>query len=244
MKLKKNITDAETTGLFTFPDMRLRVGDRVQLQLPVVSGGDGVGERHFVKVIGYLDNVSLLVNTPLLSGNRPSLRENDKIVVRVFSSQKAFAFDCSIRKANSVPFSYLHLSYPEKIQGSVVRKEPRIRVRIIASVKKAGDVIPEEKFSIVINNLSATGALFLNNRPLFQKDQQVIVSFQIKLHHIDSTMVVSAIVRSVTEEVSSDPDAEKKFSHGLQFMDMESNNTMLLQSLIYQQMIEYPQSVI
>ncbi|MCU6435615.1 flagellar brake protein [Undibacterium sp. Jales W-56] len=228
---------------FTFPDMRLRVGDRVQLQLPS-SLGD---ERVFSKVVGYLDNVSLLVSTPLTNGYRALLRENDKIVVRVFSSQKAFAFDCYVIKVNSVPFSYLHLSYPEKIQGSVVRKDPRIKVRIIASVKKAGSTDPDEKFSVVVTNLSAAGALITTPRPLFEKNQQLLLSFQIKLHHVDMLMTINCIVRNISEDEHknpNDPHGAPTINHGLQFIDVEPNSTILLQSLIYQQMIEQPQTVI
>jgi c-di-GMP-binding flagellar brake protein YcgR len=236
---QKTLT-SEAEIKFTFADMRLRVGDRIQLQLPF-SGGD---ERVFVKVIGYLDNVSLLVGAPVMSASRPSLRENDKVVVRVFSSQKAFAFDCQVKKVNSVPFSYLHLSFPEKIQGSLIRKDPRIKVRIIASAKKVESVNPDEKFSVVITNLSAAGAMVTTNRLLFEKNQKLTISFQIKLHHIDSLMTVNAIVRNIIEEERTEPGAALNISHGLQFIDVEPNSTMLLQSLIYQQMIEQPQSMI
>ena len=240
MSPEQKTASSETETKFTFADMRLRVGDRIQLQLPL-SFGD---ERVFVKVIGYLDNVSLLVGAPVISGNRPSLRENDKIVVRVFSSQKAFAFDCYVKKVNSIPFSYLHLSFPEKIQGSVVRKDPRIKVRIIASVRKVDSANPDEKFSVLITNLSAAGALLTTTRPLFEKNQKLTVSFQIKLHHIDSLMTVGAIVRNIVEEERSEPGAPLNINHGLQFIDVEPNSTLLLQSLIYQQIIEQPQSVI
>lgn len=236
--LKSTADKAPAT--FTFPDMRLRVGDRIQLQLPL-SFGD---ERVFAKVIGYLDNVSVLVTAPVISGNRLSLREHDKIVVRVFSSQKAFAFDCHVIKVSNIPFTYLHLSYPEKIQGSVVRKDPRIKVRIIASVKKANSQDQDEKFSVVITNLSAAGALVTTNRPLFEKGQRLLVSFQIKLHHIDTLMTLNAIVRNITEDERTEPGVGLSISHGLQFVDVDPNSVMLLQSMIYQQMIEQPQSVI
>jgi c-di-GMP-binding flagellar brake protein YcgR len=230
----------DSDSAFSFADMRLRVGDRIQLQLPVSCGE----ERAFVKVIGYLDNVSFLVGAPVVLGNRPSLRENDKVVVRVFSNQKAFAFDCYVKRVNSAPFPYMHLSFPEKIQGSVVRKDPRIKSRIIASVKIAGSANPDEKFSVLITNLSAAGALVTTNRPMFEKNQKILMSFQIKLHHIESLMMVSAIIRNISEDERSDPNAALSISHGLQFVDVEPNNTMLLHSLIYQQMIEQPHTVV
>jgi c-di-GMP-binding flagellar brake protein YcgR len=242
--------DASEGGKFTFQDMRLRVGDRVQLHLPASLGE----ERVFCKLIGYLENVSLLVAAPPAVGHRSSLREEDKVVVRVFSNQKAFAFDAYVNKVNSKPFAYLHLSFPEKIQGSVIRKEPRVKVRIIASAKRStanddGEFLrtnDDDKYSVIISNLSASGCMVTSTKSLFEKGDKLQLSFQIKLHLIDSLMTISTQVRSVSEDLRTDTNEgiSSVFSYGLQFLEVEPNNTILLRSMIYQQMIEQPQTVV
>ena len=74
---------------FSFADMRLRVGDRIQLQPPARVSQ----ERFIVKLIGYLENTSLLVTMPTENGLRVPFRDNDNLVARVFTSQKAFGFN-------------------------------------------------------------------------------------------------------------------------------------------------------
>jgi c-di-GMP-binding flagellar brake protein YcgR len=237
--MNQNSPSNEEDKKLSFEDMRIRVGDRIQLQLPSSYGE----ERVFVKVIGFLDHFSLLVTTPEFNANRQTLREKEKILVRGFSKQVAFAFDSVIKKVNIFPFSYMHLSFPEKIQGSLVRKDLRIKIRLIASVKKVEDTNKDEKFSVVISNLSASGAYVHSKNSIFSKDQKIQITFQIKVHQIDNVMVMNAIIRNVQDE-KNESNELIGVGLGLQFVDIEPHSSMLLQSLAYQQMIEHPDTVV
>ena len=120
-----NDTAAEHKG-FSFADMHLTVGDRLQIECPA---GTGMG-RAFVRVIGYVDQLSILVTAPVAGKRRIDLVENDLVVVRVFSRENAFAFRASVLRACRLPFPYVHLSFPEIIQGSVIRKATRVRTQL------------------------------------------------------------------------------------------------------------------
>lgn len=231
---------ATTESRFTFHDMRLRVGDRIQLQPPASMGS----ERYFVRLLGYLDHGSLMVSVPLANGLRVPIREHDKIVARVFSSEKAFGFDCTVLRVCKIPYDYLHLSFPDAIQGAVVRKSPRIRTRIIAAVAPPGMEEGAEKISGVLVNLSADGALLKARQPLAEKDQEIGVSFRITLHDIEAYLSLRAIVRNAyVEDNGADKDDGLKHYHGIQFLQLQPNDRMVLQSLIYQQMIEQPHTL-
>ncbi len=69
----------ESEGEFTFQDMRLKVGDRIQIQPPATVSHN----RYAVKLIGYVDNVDLLVTSPMENGFRVPFRERDKIVASI-----------------------------------------------------------------------------------------------------------------------------------------------------------------
>jgi hypothetical protein len=211
-------------GGFGFHDMRLRVGSRIQLQLPASLGA----ERHIVRLLGYLDNASLMVTTPMHNGVRLPLQEHDKIVARVFASQKAFGFDCSVVRVCKLPYHYLHLSWPEKIQGAVVRKSPRIRTRIIASITK-----PD----------SADGALVRARQQLAEKSQTILLSFRVNIHNMEALLTTKAVVRNVFTEEDKEGADPLRHQHGVQFLDLQPNDKVILQSLIYQQMIEQPNTV-
>ncbi len=105
--------EGEAQRGFTFEDMRLAVGDRLQIECTARTGV----RRAFVRVVGYMDGVSLLVSTPVAGGRRVELVENDPVIVRVFSRESAFAFRASVLRACRLPFDYVHLSFPDRHPG-------------------------------------------------------------------------------------------------------------------------------
>ncbi|MGE5468910.1 MAG: flagellar brake protein [Ignavibacteria bacterium] len=224
---------------FTFQDMRLRVGDRLQLQPPATVSL----ERFVVKLIGWVDNVSVLVTAPMANGLRVPLRENDSIVARIFAGQKAFGFSSTVERVCKIPYDYLHLSFPAKVQGSVIRKSPRVRTKIIASVANPDASAAAERQSGIIVNLSADGALLKARQPLGEKGNRLQLSFRVSLHKVDAYLTISAVVRSAFPDEEKERDSGVMFNHGLQFQDLAANDTVILQSLIYHQMIEHPHTL-
>lgn len=221
---------------FTFDDMRLKVGDRLQIQPPSRLSQD----RFFVKMIGYLHNVSLLVTAPMAShGLRLQLIEGEKLVARIFSSQNAFGFSCTIDKICKLPFDYLHLSFPSEVQGSQVRKAPRVKTKIIATINTAA----RGNVSAVITNLSANGAMLDARHTLAEKGESIKLAFRVNLHDIDAYLSVTAIVRAMFSDTTVDNGATF-VHHGLEFVNLQTNDSVILQSLIYQNMIEHPDTMI
>jgi hypothetical protein len=234
------LANESSESVFTFQDMRLRVGDRIQLQPPAAVST----ERHVVKLIGYLDNVSVLVSAPMANGLRVPLRENDAVVARIFAGQKAFGFSATVERVCKIPYDYLHLSFPDKVQGSVIRKSPRVRTRIIASVANADAGTGSDRLSSIIVNLSADGALVKARQPLGDKGSRIQLSFRVSLHKVDAYLTVGAAIRSIFgDEEKEGENGSAMFNHGIQFQDLAPNDTVILQSLIYHQMIEQPHTL-
>lgn len=223
---------------YSFADMRLRVGDRLQIEPPPTVST----ERHMVKVIGWVDNLSLLVTTPMVNGLRVPLRDNDKVVARIFANQNAFAFNTFVKSAVKIPFDHLHLEFPQRIQGAVIRKSPRIKMRMITTATVLSDegVVADEsatRYSAIILNISADGALIQAKEPLSDKNGRLRIAFRINLHDVDAMVTANAIVRSVFAEEGK----VGVICHGVQFQEIASNDRLILQSMIYQKMIEQPQ---
>ncbi len=228
---------------YEFADMRLRVGDRMQLEPPSAVSAD----RHMIKVIGYLDNTSLLTTAPVANGLRVPLRDGDKVVIRVFANQNAFAFDTFVLRVVKIPFDYLHLEFPTRIQGAVIRKSPRVKTRLITTISRqdaqgafpAGDD-PNRKTGILLN-LSADGALLEAKTPLTEKGGLLRIAFRVNLHNADAMITTTAVVRSIfTDEAKLKEGKAGGIMHGLQFQNVPTNDAILLQSMIYQKMIEHP----
>jgi c-di-GMP-binding flagellar brake protein YcgR len=220
--------------------MKLKVEDRLQLEPPAQL----TRERFSVKVIGFLRGASLLVSMPITAnGLRLQLMEKEKLVMRSFSGQNAFGFACTIERICKIPYEYMHLSFPDEIQGIMIRKAPRVKARIIAAVG-SGKNGAEEPISALISDISANGVSLESKQPLGDKGDTLNLSFRVQLHNIDAYLSLKGIIRAV---FTGDPvDISKKgiIRHGIEFKDMPPNDSVILQSLIYQQMIENPHKLV
>jgi hypothetical protein len=60
---------------------------------------------------------------------------------------------------------------------------------------------------------------------------------------MDAYLTACGIIRRVFNDEDEKGDASQ-VSYGIEFCDLQSNDRLILQSLIYQQMIEFPQSLV
>jgi hypothetical protein len=223
---------------FTFDDMRLKAEDRLQLEPPSQLSR----ERFPVKVIGFLRGFSLLVTLPVTGdGRRLQLLESENVIMRLFTGQNAFGFASTVEKVSKYPFEYMHLSFPDRIQGIMIRKAPRIKARIIAAVRdEESEAAPQ--VPALISDISANGASLESKRPLGDKGDVLHLAFRVQLHSIEAYLSLKGVVRAVfgtDEEV-----AAGNVRHGIEFQELRPNDSIILQSMIYQQMIENPQQVV
>ncbi len=230
---------APAADSFTFDDMKLRVEDRLQLEPPAKLAR----ERLLVKVVGFLRGVSLLVTTPTLSsGQRLQLLENEQVILRSFSGKNAFAFACTVIRANKLPFEYLHLSFPENIQGLAVRKTARVKTRIIATIQSKRDGTDIQTPGI-ISDISASGVSLESKYSLGDKGDMLNLAFRVNLHSIEAFLSVKGAIRAVLPD-QADLSAPSNYTrYGIEFQELQPNDSVILQSMIYQQMIENPQKL-
>ena len=233
-------TAEEKTGKrFTFDDMKLKAEDKLQLEPPPQLAR----ERFLVKVIGFLRGASLLVTTPVTAnGLRLQLLEGETVVMRSFSGQNAFGFACTIERVIKVPYEYLHLSFPDNIQGIVIRKAPRVKTRIIAAVQDSKS--KTEQISALISDISANGVSLDAKQPLGDKGDILNMAFRVHLHNIDAYLSVKGIVRAVLSGDAVDASKSGIIRHGIEFQELQPNDCVILQSMIYQQIIENPHKLV
>ncbi len=219
---------------FSFEDMHLAVGDRLQIECPTATGTS----RAFVRVVGYMEHLSVLVTAPMVGNRRIELVENDLVVVRVFSRKNAFAFRASVLRSCRLPFHYVHLSFPAVIQGSVIRKATRVRTELPAMVGAEGGA---EAQPATILNISATGLLLRTRAALGDRDTHIRLQFELPLHEIDAPLALDASIRNVREEADEEGI---EYQYGVDFLDLQPNDRMLVKGFVYQTIIEHPRQVI
>jgi hypothetical protein len=211
-----------------FRDMRLKVGDRVQIELPVQLGSARVSAR----VVGWVEGYSLVLTLPHTSAGRLCLHAGEKVVVRVFTGRSAFAFGCSVlRSTLKPPCDYLHLSFPDVIDGVDVRSSPRVRIGLAAMVTPAGG---GEAVAATIDNIGSTGALLVSQAPLGSPGGRIRVAFELVLHEVPISLALEADIRS------EDAGEGGHFRHGVAFVEPSPNDRLVLAALVWFNMYENP----
>lgn len=215
---------------FLFQDMRLAVGDKLQLSPPSTVSGN----RSVVPLIGYVEGVTLIVGAPPVGQWRPPLIEGDQVAVRVFSGQNAFGFTAYVNKIIKLPFDYLHLSFPKNIVGKIIRNSRRIKTHIAA-------VVTGNPVAAVISNLSATGAEVRAGASLGETGTTIALSFTLNIYGTDTPLALQAVIRSAKLDTQ---EAEGAWRLGIEFSELKPNDVATLHSLIYQELVEHPHNLV
>lgn len=223
---------------YTFGEMQLSIGDRLQVECRRILQE----RRALVRLIGYVDGLSLIVSTPVISGKRVELVEGDDIIVRAFSRQNAFAFRCTALRICRLPLDYVHLSFPTVIQGSVIRQSARVKTDIAVEVRN----VSQSETPVAtgrIANISATGALLCTRGMLARRGDQLEMRFILTLHETDMSLKVMAEVLSAHPAAEGEnPDPELSF--GVGFREPSPDARVQIKSFVYQQIIEHPRNII
>ena len=74
---------------------------------------------------------------------------------------------------------------------------------------------------------------------LGQVGETISLSFTVKIHGVEKTMPLQAIIKSTTPTANKTDDV---FAFGVEFVAIEAEQSHLLQSLIYQELVENPES--
>lgn len=226
-------SEAANPPAYQFEDMRLKVGDRLQVQLP----GNVSQDRQIVKLIGYVDRQCLLVTAPAGAGVVKSLVEGDRVVVRIFSGQGAFGFVCFLDRVIRLPFEYLHLSFPKEIQGLMIRKAPRVKTEIAVSVQT-----PSAKVDAVVSNLSATGMLLRSDTALGAKGGEITLTLPLALYDVKTELKLKARIRAVTSIPVEGGGESHQF--GIELIELRPDETLILQSVVHHELAKNPYSVV
>jgi c-di-GMP-binding flagellar brake protein YcgR len=95
---------------------------------------EGVKERLSSFLIGMMPKSYLIIHTPALTGIEYILLEGREVVLRYVYLGEIYGFHSTVLRSITSPSKITFLSYPQKIEKINLRKEPRIRCFIPASL--------------------------------------------------------------------------------------------------------------
>lgn len=226
---------------FEFEAMNLQVGGRIQF----ITHRTIKPIQHFSTVIGYVKDEYLIVKIPQENGAAIMLNEGDKLTIRVFSGVTVCSFSCSVLRIFGRPLNYVHLSFPDTIQGTSLRTAMRVKVEIPAQLSYR-DVAAVPVFIV---NLSVSGALIEAPSMLTPDDDGVALSFTLLVQPNKHQMRVNtrARIQNVSVGKPSNGHAAEVpdiYTYGVQFIDLEPTHYTLLQNLTYEALIADRQKIV
>jgi hypothetical protein len=217
----------------SFSQMRLKVGDTIHigLQSGLIKG------RSTVTVLGWLENVCIIVTAPTEDNIRLLLKEGEPVLARLFTGQTAFAFSGSVLKNVHAPFRHLHLSFPDKVESATIRSSPRCRVNLPATVT-AGSNGPVEA---TIIDIGTNGAL-IETAEIADADKNALeIACSLELHGVPVSLKLRGEILALRHKST---EGNPQSQYGVRFTNPESNDRLILGSLVCYHMLEFPRSVI
>lgn len=214
--------------------LNLHIGDPLVL---MDLAGDG-NTRYSVRVIGYVEDKSLLVSTPRVRGAPVLIREGQVFGVRLRESNRVVGFTTHVIRSNQSPFPYLHLHPPQEMESIVVRGEPRVPIELLVAVaERVGEEDYAESRPAMLSDLSTTGCRLLAAGALAETGARVRIAARLPVVEVHRDVALHGEIRSVSR-VRSEDDAEtvETFQHGVAFDACDDDARILLEAVLYEHM--------
>jgi c-di-GMP-binding flagellar brake protein YcgR len=132
-----------------------------------------------------------------------------------------------------VPYPHLHLSYPAEVEAVMVRRDARVKVRVIAAVQSRST----PSAAAILSDLSTGGCSLLADNQLGQKSDEIVVKFKAPINGIEQLLTLKGVVRGIQLDCALD-DGRSRFAHGVQFIDHAPADQVALTAFVYQKLIE------
>jgi c-di-GMP-binding flagellar brake protein YcgR len=223
---------------FTFESMNLQVGVRLQF----ITYRRIKPVQYFSTLVGYVKDEYLIVKVPIENGMPVGLVEGERITIRVFSGMNVCSFACTVQRVFDRPMLYVHLSFPDTIQGTSLRAAMRVKVDIPAQVlpAQAGAAAVD----CTLTNISVSGARIESPHSLAEDGSGITLEFGLPSPLGDGDMRVrtQAAVRNVI--ALRKEDGAEFFAYGVQFLDLDQVHHTMLQNLTYEVLLADRQNIV
>jgi c-di-GMP-binding flagellar brake protein YcgR len=224
---------------FEFESMNLQVGVRLQF----ITYRRIKPVQYFSTLIGYVKDEYMIVKVPMENGTPVGLVEGERITIRVFSGMNVCSFACTVQRVFDRPLLYVHLSFPDTIQGTSLRAAMRVKVDIPAQV------LPPQTDGRAVNcaltNVSVSGARIESASSLPEHGGEITLEFGLPSPLGDGEMRVrtQAAVRNVNS-LRKEADGSELFAYGVQFLDLDPVHHTMLQNLTYEVLLADRQNIV
>lgn len=216
-----------------FKDLNLSVNDVFSVE--TLSGK----QRYPVRLIGWVDNQSLIVTAPRVNGKEFYLKEDTLLKVRLIADNYACGFQTKVLVSHRSPFLYSHLAYPSNFEAVAVRQASRVKMSLPVEIREAqaGSLIGDWPRKETIVDVSHSGARIQSVESLAAVGSELVLHFEVTVDTIKRHLEVPCVVRNIAEV--SDSVVGEAFQYGVQFDKLSDNDRVYICGYVYEQMIYY-----
>jgi len=217
----------------TAKELELDFGDVLQLQfLP-----DDKQMRHYVRVIGYWPDHSIMVTTPHINGKIMLVKESQRVAVRSMSGVNIIAFTGSVLRSCARPYPYLHLSYPKELQTLALRKAQRVNFSGLAEVRETKPANNNEApvYQTRVEDMSTSGALLISEHNIAAVKSLISIRMNLHVAGAEERFATVAIVRNVKERKNEAGNLE--YLYGVEFKIADRRDEILLHAFVNEQLV-------
>lgn len=218
-----------------FDDLRLTSGTVIQLQFI-----DDSRERYPSRLLGHLEGRSILVTHPVLDGRLLRIRNGQRVIARAMTSSAAMAFTSHVEALCSLPYPYLHLTYPDTVSMNKIRCSPRIPVSMDISLTNLSEIPRSGNKPARLLDISPTGARLEAGVDSVKVGDEITLEGLFRLSDIEKTVNLSGLVRARIAASAPPTDSvqtRERAVYGVEFQSISEDVRLFLHAFVYQQMI-------
>ncbi len=191
--------------------LNMLVGSGLKLE---ARGGDAC---YLVEMIGCLTGKSLLVTAPYDERGRLAVGVGDEVVIRYLGGDNSYAFYSRVLCVCADPYPYLHLAFPEGVQGVLTRRGTRLPIE--GPCMSLAMLDRGRKISVMMADISIHGARLIAPYRLGEIGE----TFSIEMPQIpaagDEPLALPCVIRHVQAQRGEGGD--EKVHHGVEFDQLE-----------------------
>ncbi|MFT4799382.1 MAG: c-di-GMP-binding flagellar brake protein YcgR [Candidatus Azotimanducaceae bacterium] len=205
--------------------LRLRFGDTMQLQF--------VGEdpRFSVRLVGYLENRSIIITTPIYNRRLVPVRVGQSVTVRMMVNDRACAFVTEVMQAYRVPYPHIHLSYPKELVTNQLRKAVRVETRVDGSVINRSIGERGKDIDCHLLDISETGAHLVTPIRIGKSGDEITLSLKLDIGGIHRSLCIQAILRGRMK--IKEVEEVRRVHYGVEFLLLSEDERIELIAFVY-----------
>jgi hypothetical protein len=132
----------------------------------------------------------------------------------------------------NTPYPHIHLAYPKSVRGMVVRASPRGRTHIICHATAENG----RGHACVARDISLGGALISAAYRIGDVGDRLALNFRVRIADAEHMLTMNSTIRSVSAP-RAPGDAKSAMLHGLAFDSIGGQETLVISTLLYQNLV-------